>query len=85
MTILAIIEVIAFRDHWNNQEIPMTIRTSLLALIAIATLAATSLTPANAGGFGPRHFARFSHQFAFVNRVPPGVLPCKRGIVYVCQ
>jgi hypothetical protein len=62
----------------------MLLRTSLLALV-VAVVAATSLSSANAAVFGPRHFARGLHHFAFANRVAPGVNPCKRGIVYVCQ
>jgi hypothetical protein len=63
----------------------MTIRSSILALAAIATLTATSLTPASAAVFGPRHFGRGLHHFAFANRVTPGVNLCRRSIVYVCQ
>jgi hypothetical protein len=62
----------------------MTIRTSILAVAAIATLAAISLTPASAAVFGPRHFARFWHHFEFT-RIPLGIQSCRRGIVYVCQ
>jgi hypothetical protein len=62
----------------------MTIRSFLLALTAIAAVAVTSLAPANAAVFGPRHFAR-THGFAFATRVAPGIYPCKRGLVYVCQ
>jgi hypothetical protein len=61
----------------------MTIRSSLLSFAAIAAITCTSLVPANASVFGPRHFARTPYQFAFANR--PGVGLCKRGIVYVCQ
>jgi len=62
----------------------MLLRTSMFAL-AVAAIAATSLSPANAAVFGTRHFARGLHNFAFANRVTPGVNLCKRGIVYVCQ
>ena len=62
----------------------MLLSTSMFAL-AVAAIAATSLSPANAAVFGPRHFARGLHPFAFANRVTPGVNWCKRGIVYVCQ
>jgi hypothetical protein len=62
----------------------MLLRTSMLAL-AVVAVAATALSPANAAVFGPRHFARGLHYFAFANRVPPGVNMCKRGLVYVCQ
>jgi hypothetical protein len=63
----------------------MTIRSFLLALAAMAAVAATSSAPATAAVFGPRHFARGIHQFAFANRVAPGVSWCRRGVVYVCQ
>ena len=62
----------------------MLLRTSMFAL-AVAAIAASSLSPANAAVFGPRHFAHGLHSFAFANRVTPGVNWCKRGIVYVCQ
>jgi hypothetical protein len=62
----------------------MLLRTSMLAL-AVAAVAATYLSPADAAVFGPRHVARGLHSFALANRVAPGVSLCKRGIVYVCQ
>jgi hypothetical protein len=63
----------------------MTIRSVLLAFTAIAAVALSSLAPADAAVFGPRHFARGVHHLAFAHRVGPGVSWCRRGIVYVCQ
>jgi hypothetical protein len=63
----------------------MSIRSSILALAAIAAVTATSLTPANAWVFGPRHFVRVAHPFWFAHHVGPGVGWCRRGLVYICQ
>ena len=62
----------------------MLLRTSMLAL-AVVAVAATSLSPADAAVFGPRHFVRGLHYLTLANRITPGVNLCKRGIVYVCQ
>jgi hypothetical protein len=67
MTIRTIVKVIASRDHANKQEIPTMVRSSLLTLAAIASVIATSLTPASASSLGPRHFGRASYQFSFAN------------------
>jgi|HubBroStandDraft_6_1064221.scaffolds.fasta_scaffold4007809_1 hypothetical protein len=61
----------------------MTTPSYFLAFATIAAVAASTLAPANAAVFGPRHFVRNSHHFVFATR--PGVYPCRRGIVYVCQ
>jgi hypothetical protein len=61
----------------------MTIRLSIFALAAIAAVTASSLAPADAARFRPGHFVRNSHHFVFATR--PGVQPCRRGIVWVCQ
>jgi hypothetical protein len=44
----------------------------------------TSLAPANAYPHHTRHL-RVLHPFFMNHPIPPGVLPCKRGIVWVCQ
>jgi hypothetical protein len=87
MALLAIVRVIASRDHDNKQETPMRIRSTLLAIAAIAAIATTSLTPASASGRGHHNWVRTTpYSSSFLNRnVPPGVLPCKRGIIWVCQ
>jgi hypothetical protein len=82
MALVTIVNVIAFHDHYNKQETPMRIRSTLLAIVAIAAVATTSFTPANAYEHSHRSFARTSHYFSFVK---PGVNLCKRGIVYICQ
>jgi hypothetical protein len=82
MTILTLVEVTAPRDHNNKQELPMSIRSSFLAVAATAAVTASWLTPASAAAFGPRHFAHTSYHFAYTK---PGVSLCKRGIIYVCQ
>jgi hypothetical protein len=82
MAPVAIVKVIALRDHNNKQETPMRIRSTLLAIAAIAAVATTSFTPANAYEHGHRSFARSKHYFSYVT---PGWSFCKRGIVYVCQ
>ena len=62
----------------------MTIRSAILALAAIAAFTATSLTLADAAPNGGRHGGR-GIQHSQYARIPPGVLPCKRGLVWVCQ
>jgi hypothetical protein len=64
----------------------MTIPSYFFAIATIAAVAASSLAPADAAVFGPRHFVRNSHYFAFAYRVRPNVYyPCRRGLVYPCQ
>jgi len=64
----------------------MRIRSTLLAIAAIAAVATTSLTPASAAARGHHNWVRITpYSASFLNRVPPGVLPCKRGIIWVCQ
>jgi hypothetical protein len=85
--LFAIVKVIVSRDHDNKQETPMRIRSTLLAIAAIATIATVSLTPASAAARGHHSWVRITpYSSSFLNRnVPPGVLPCKRGIIWVCQ
>ena len=66
------------------KENAMSIRTSTLALAAIATVAA-SLASTSASAFAIRPVVRIYHPFWHGRVIPPGVLPCKCGIVYVCQ
>ena len=58
-------------------------RMTILALATLATVAAGTLSPASAATYRGRHPALAGA--GFLNRIPPGVLPCKRGIVWVCQ
>jgi hypothetical protein len=61
----------------------MTIRSAILALAAIAVFATTTLTLADAAPKGGGHGRGLSRTYE--SKIPPGVLPCKRGNVYVCQ
>jgi hypothetical protein len=62
----------------------MRIRSTFLAFASIAAATVTSLAPANAYVHHTRHL-RVLHPFFMNHPIPPGVLPCKRGIVWVCQ
>jgi putative copper export protein len=61
----------------------MTVRSVILAAAAIATFTAASLSLADAATKGGAHGKGLSHTYE--SKIPPGVLPCKRGIVWVCQ